>query len=79
MLATYQLITGDSHYMWGFFPVNHCIYKKCIKQEMYNMPMDFLSDTLWPALICCAQNLISGIKTVKPHMQLCKPVWQSLP
>jgi hypothetical protein len=24
------------------FPVNHHIYRKCIKRETYNMPVDFL-------------------------------------
>jgi predicted metal-binding protein len=44
----------------GCVPVNRRVYRKRVKQEAYNMPVYFLSDAPWEALICSPRCQYGG-------------------
>jgi hypothetical protein len=41
-----------SLYAGGYVPANRRVHRKRVKRETYKMPVDFLSNTQWEALIC---------------------------
>jgi hypothetical protein len=50
--------TGDSRHTGGV--ANRRVYRKRVKRETYNMPVYFLSDTPWEALICKSENGVAS-------------------